>query len=289
MRSTVCALLSVGSLIAATQASAGPIIIDGTDANEHGFVQAGVNQDGWLYMQKALENLALQLGAGVPKSVLTLGMTPSGAADLAFDSAFNLSSLPGGGWTRTDIDGDLAIDAALAGLSTAGTGLLYIPTYQNLSGDLDFDEMAAVNARAVQIANFVNSGGALFAMGESGEGAWGWLTTLIPGLVATDVGGGGVASNITLTAAGVAAFPGLSNTELAGADPWHGHFSGNLGSLAALGVADFGGPQNVIIGGGATATITPTPGVVPEPGSLLLLGTGAAALYRRMRATKKKT
>src|SRR5690606_33407716 len=133
-------------------------------------------------------------------------------------------------------------------------------------GDLTQAEMAAVNAGAAAIATFVGgagdptTGGGLFSMAETGTGAYGWLTTLIPGIVATDIGGGGHGTNITLTGDGASAFPGLTNTDLAGADPWHGHFSGNLGSLSVLGVADQGGViRNVIIGGGAGTVITPDP------------------------------
>ena len=48
----------------------------------------------------------------------------------------------------------------------------------------------------------------------------------------TDIGGGGLGTDITLTAAGGTAFPGLTNADLAGADPWHNYFSGNLGGLS---------------------------------------------------------
>jgi PEP-CTERM motif len=292
MRSIVRALFGVGLLLAiAASANAGPIIIDGTDANDHGSVGPGGNQFGWLYMQRALESLAAQLGVGPAHAVLTLGLTGNAGSEDALDaynSAFGLSSLPGAGWTTSNADGAAAIATALAGLGTATTGILHIPTYNLIDdgGDLTAAEMAAVNAGAVQIAAFVNSGGALFAMGESGTGAWGWLTTLIPGLVVTDLGGGGEGNNITLTAAGATAFPSLSNADLAGADPWHNYFSGSLGSLAVLGTSPSGGlTRNVILGGGTGATITP--GVIPEPASMLLLGTGVAALYGRVRRSKK--
>ena len=140
--------------------------------------------------------------------------------------------------------------------------------------------MTAINAAALSLATFVNAGGALFAMGESGTGAWGWLTTLIPGLIATDIGGGGFSSDITLTAAGQAAFPNLTNTALAGADPWHGYFSGNLGSLSVLGTAPQGTEtRNIIIGGGTGTVIQPEP--IPEPGTIGLLALSMLAVARR--------
>ena len=101
-------------------------------------------------------------------------------------------------------------------------------TYGNTTGDLDAAEMAAINAGAGAINAFVGgagnpaTGGALFSQGESGAGAYGWLTALISGILATDAGSGGIPTDITLTAAGTTAFPGLTNADLSGAAPWHG-------------------------------------------------------------------
>jgi hypothetical protein len=118
-------------------------------------------------------------------------------------------------------------------------------------------------------------------MGESGVGAYGWLTTLIPGILPTDLGGGGIGTPITLTADGAAAFPALSAAAVANAIPWHGYFGGNLGSLKVLATADYQGTRNVIIGGGEKTVIS-----VPEPGILGLLGFGLLGLgfFRKRRS-----
>jgi hypothetical protein len=94
------------------------------------------------------------------------------------------------------------------------------------------------------------------------------------------------------------AFPGLTNTDMAGADPWHGYFSGNLGSLSVLGTAQHtvGGvttTRNIIIGGGAGTVITPDPppptGSVPDSLPILAILPAFAALllggsrFRRVR------
>lgn len=282
---------AVALALGASTALAGPVIIDGTDANDHGSASGGVNLSGWLYMQRALENLAGAVAPSVQKTVTVIGTTAgAGQAYNSINSAFGLSSLVAAGWSINYVDGAAAIAAALGSLSTATTGLLYMTTCSNSGGDMDATEMAAVNAAAANINNFVGGagnaslGGGLFSMAQSCTGAYGWLTTLIPGIVATDIGGGGTGSNISLTAAGQSAFPALTNTDLAGADPWHGYFSGNLGGLSVLGVADFqGSSRNVIIGGGAGTVIgcgqagqpaCPT----PEPGSLPLFALAGATL-----------
>lgn len=284
-------------LAVAGSAFAGPVIIDGTDANDHGSFNGTTNVSGWLYMQKALENLGSAVSSTVAKVVVDLG-TSGSTARSAINSAFSQSSLAGAGWTLTHVDGAANIGTWLTGLSTANTGILYLPTFGNSGGDLDAAEMAAINANAAAINTFVggagtpNLGGGLFSMAESGAGAYGWLTTLIPGILPTDAGGGGIGTNMSLTADGAAAFPGLTNGDLSGADPWHGYFGGNLGGLKVLATApdNLGITRNVIIGGGAGTVIScgqqgqpacPT----PEPGINWLFAAGLAALTLLRRKT----
>lgn len=249
--------LALTLLIGTASVFAGAIVIDGTDANDHGSFNGVVNQDGWLYMQRVLESLAAQAPPGANKVVVDLGTDPGTDARNAIVSAFTNSSLPGNGWALLHVNGSASVTAWLASLTINNTGILYLPTADLTNGDMDAAELAAINAGAFQIADFVNTqGGALFAMGESGPGAFGWLSTLIPGLNFTDVGGGGITSDITLTPDGAAAFPGLTNGDLAGADPWHGYFSGNLGSLKVLGTAvDETNTTRALILGGAAATL----------------------------------
>jgi hypothetical protein len=294
------ALIAAVGLSAATAVYAGPVIIDGTDANDHGTTSGGVNINGWEYMQRALENLAGALDPTVSKTVVNLG-AGSGEALSAITSAFNLSNLVPAGWTLTTIDGPAAITTWLETLSTGNTGILYLPTRGLTGGDMSVEELAAINLKANEINNFVggagtpNLGGGLFSMGETGTGAYGWLQTLIPGITTVT---SGASTNITLTAAGMAAFPGLTNADLAGADPWHGYFMGNLGGLSVLGTAPASGVErNVILGGGAGTVIgcglpgqPPFPPTqVPEPASLPLVALGGLALVLSAMRKRKSS
>jgi hypothetical protein len=244
---------------------AGPVVIDGTDANDHGSATNNVNVEGWAYMQSVLENIATQLDPGVAKVVVDVGTTDVGFPDFgaraAINSAFNLSVLPSRGWTLVHMDGSAAIDSWLSALSTANTGILYIPTADETSGDLDADELNTINSHAVDIANYIGGnglplkGGGLFSMGESpffaGTTAYGWLIELLPDITVTDVGGGGIGTAITLTAEGEQAFPELTSADLS-SGPWHNYFSGEIGGLEVLGTApdDNGVTRNIILGGG---------------------------------------
>lgn len=260
------------------------IIIDGTDANEHGDNNGGSSNDnGWLYMQKVLENLASRVPAGTAKVVVDLGTTNSRARN-AIVSAFNLSSLPGQGWTLRHEDGAPAIANWLSSLSSTNTGILYIPTYNLATGDLEAVELAAINAQARRIADFANrvsgNGGALFAMGEvessSKPGAWVWLRELFPGITVTQIpGSGGINTAINLTTDGTQAFPGLNNTEVGAAKPWHNHFSGDLATLKVLGVAPEGtnGQSRQIILGGIGIVVPPP---TPTQNRIVRLGCGSA-------------
>ena len=292
MKRHLLSAIAIAAMAVGTAAQAGPVIIDGTDSADHGSFSAGANQAGWEYMQRALTNLGSSVSGTAAQVVTVIGTDASSQARNAIASAFSLAGLTG--WSINYVSGAVAINSFMSTLSTATTGILYLSTAGLVSGDMDTSELAAVNAAAGQINTFVSGagnpalGGALFAQGETGTGEFGWLSTLIPGITNTDIGPGGIGTDITLTAAGTTAFPGLTNTDLSGADPWHSWFGGNLGGLSVLGTAAdaigaAGVQRAVIIGGGAGTRIS-----VPEPGSMVLVATAGLALLglRRRRQSK---
>lgn len=255
-------------------AQAGPFILAGTDADEHGSFSLGANQDGWLFMQRALENIA----AGVTTTNRTVYTLGSGSSALtAANSAFNFSALAGaGGWNIVNLDGVAAINAFFAsGGGVGSAGIIMLDSGGNVTGGLTDAEEAALTANAAAINTFVGSGGGLFSQANS----YGWLSGLVAGLtVATDQETG-----LALTAAGSSAFPGLTNGDLS-AGPYHSNFLG-VGSIPVLatGIGSFS-RYNVIIGSSGGSITDPVP-AIPEPSTyaLMLAGLGVVGYMARRR------
>jgi len=293
MKRILLALLML--LTAGGTAWGGPVILGGDDLTDHGSRVLGANLEGWLYIQKAIDNLNTSATRPAASGIAALGS--------AANPAFNGGNAGGAIGSAADVlglavsffDGAAAINGFFADLLAANVN----PRIIWLAGtgaqnDLDNLEGAALTANAAAINSFVSSGGGLMAHG-SGPTAYGWLSALLPGLTET---GGCSSGGATLTPAGAAAFPGLSNSDIdSNAGPCHSHFEGDFGGLVTLALDGANPKRPYIIGGGSQTVIQcgqpnqpPCPTGVPEPSSLMLLGAGAIGLgwtIRRARSYKR--
>lgn len=264
-------VVAAAAVLVCSGAHAGPFILAGTDADDHGSFSAGANQDGWLFMQRAIENIGSAVTNG-NNVVYVLGSTNSASSGDAYDaatSAFTQSSLASAGWTISYVDGAAAIATFLQG-GAAGAGLIMLDSGSNITGGLSAAENAAIAANAGSLNSFVGAGGGLFSQANGYD----WLSALLPTVTVNSL----QTTGLSLTAAGMAAFPGLSNADLS-AGPYHENFT-NIGSLPVLatGVGSFSG-LNVILGasGGSITNPDITP-AVPEPSTYALMLAGLASL-----------
>lgn len=128
-------------------------------------------------------------------------------------------------------------------ITSAQPSLIWIP--DNWSRSASTETIFTTNAE--KIADFVNSGGGLFA----NNGTYGWLTALLPNAVFNQ---GGCNGGPEATADGISDF-NLTNQIVAAC--WHGYFTGSVGTLKTL--VDYPYPtlsstrKAVSIGGGSVS------------------------------------
>ncbi len=268
--------LLVGAMLAFSQqaAWAGPVIVDGGDLTDHGSrdLITGDNLQGWLYIEKAIMDLLPGVTRSGPftTDLAALGSADPGAGNFpASDAGGAINSVADNlslGLTFSNGSSNLTTFFSDLGSGAVNPRIIWLAG-NGAANDLTSSEGAVLTANASALNSFVTSGGGLMAIGFN-DNALGWLSALLPGI---SVDHGCDSDGATLTAAGMTAFPGLSNSDIdANAGPCHRHFSGDFGGLSVLALDGLDRPW--ILGGGSQTEIQG--GVVPEPTSLLLFGLG---------------
>jgi len=217
-------------------AFAGPVIIGGDDLTDHGNSNPrGTNFGGWTYIQNALDNLIRDQTRPGPHTneILVIGSAFSTRTTEDAGAAFGSAAIALGLSDTTDVrycDGPIAIQKCFDDVvSGAENPKVLIIAGTDSRNDIFSSEGRVITANAQVISDFVTSGGGLLAHGF-GSNAYGWLSALLPGINFPD---GCTSSNAQLTAAGVAAFPLVSNSDIQ-TGPCHNHFTGDFGGLKIL-------------------------------------------------------
>jgi len=234
--------VSNSSVALATSGGGGPIVLDGMDPVCH----SGWESTG-QYIAKVLKKVhegAVNPNNGhiaiVGSNADTTSCGASWATQLSSQFLAEFTTAPVVDFYVTDAQ----INSFFATTITSNPpAVLWIPDNWNRTSDTE--NIFTTNAE--KIADYVNSGGGLFA----NNGTYGWLTALLPSAVFNN---GGCNGGPEATTDGITDF-GLSNTLVAAC--WHGYFTGNVGTLKTLVDYPYPSPsdsrKSVSIGGGSVS------------------------------------
>jgi uncharacterized repeat protein (TIGR01451 family) len=285
-----CLLFAVAAPSAMAEPK-GPVILGGDALTANGSYNGTDNLGGWLYLQRALENVNPRVTRANDGSIAALGSSDSSATSNNAGGAIRHAALEAG-IPVTYYNGDEQIQAFFDQLAagTANPRIIWIPSSENeVPNSLNFcsgtvDETVPSEGQVLEnnddaLAAFVNSGGGLVSHGP----CYDWLPALLPD-IQTPEPCDGACESLYLTAQGQSALPGVTDDDVF--EPWFNYFDGDLGGLDVLGRSNdfiFQGSQlraagrpprsetdpAVIIGGGAPpADLAITKSDDPDPVSV---------------------
>ncbi len=253
------AVLASALTFAVTPAFAGKLFISGQDSDDGGHVSTS-------------------FGAQM-LNFIGMGNTNGGTGILVLGGYANTSASSINSWNAGNAHTLTASSgaAAIALQSFAGfAGILMPSANTQTNGGISQAELDAINARATDIATFVNTGGNLMAFTQEGlTGSFGWFP--LGALTTSSISTANISQTLALNAAGFSA----ADSEIAG-DLFHNNFTGPSGFFGLQVLARDNDTQEAVILGGGVETQIAT----PEPASLALVAMGLAGLglIRRRRA-----
>ena len=206
----------------ATASGGGPIVLDGMDPVCHAVYGEATDR----YIAKVVKSVYDQSGypsnngkiaiLGVSSATNAGGCGGNWASMLSTKFLTEFSTAPTVEFVNTSSE----LTTFFTGIASNAPRMMWIPDDWSRSGAVQ----STFTANAEVIADFVNSGGGLFA----NHNTYGWLTSLLPSATFNN---GGCNGGPVATADGTSDF-GLTDTDVAAC--WHGYFTGSFGTLKTL-------------------------------------------------------